>query len=141
MQYISQKDRVTKFPSPIAKSPQSRILSTKIHIPPLKIIPPISRKNNLPPRTPLNSKRSNKNQQLSTPTNPRSNNIIILDKPLRPPPSHIELYEETDGEEHEDAGIDADGEETEVPADYGGDEVLEAGGGEATVEEVGWEGD
>lgn len=48
----------------------------------------------------------------------------------------VELNEETYHEVDHYGGVDADGEVTDVPADDGGDEVVESGFGEMFVREV-----
>ncbi len=110
-----------------------RIPQAKVHIPLLEIIPPIRRKYHRLPTSTLDGERRHKNQQFRAPADGRRENIVVLQEPERVALAHVELDYEADDEVHHNGGVDANGEVTEVPADDGCDDVVDAIGGEVPM--------
>jgi len=70
-------------------------------------------------------KSQDEHQHLSAAVKCSTDNIVVLDKQLRVTATHEPLRQESDNEEHGDAGVDADEEPTHVPQDHGDIDVLE----------------
>jgi hypothetical protein len=86
-------------------------------------------------------KCQNEHHDLCTTIQSRRSDVIVLDEQLWSLAAQVILSEETDGEEHEDAGVDADEEISHLPEDNGG---IDVGEDPVLVEFVGnpeWDGD
>lgn len=75
--------------------------------------------------TTKNGKSQDKDQDLSAAIKSSTDDVVVLDEQLRVAATHEPLREETDNEEHGNAGVDADKEPAHIPQDHGDVHVLE----------------